>query len=87
MTCKIDRHVVGDHVVLRISGRITGESVKVLQGLLEKEDGILTVDLENVDLVDDEAVKLLAKHELNGAKLNNCPRYIREWITRERDVK
>jgi anti-anti-sigma regulatory factor len=88
MTCKIDRHVIGmDPVVLRISGRITGENVNTLRALLEQENGALTLDLKDVRLVDDEAVKLLAIHESNGAQINNCPLYIREWITREREAR
>jgi hypothetical protein len=86
MTCKIDRHAIGEEpVVLHISGWITGESVDTLRALLEQENGALTIDLKDVRLVDDEAVKLLAIHESNGATINNCPLYIREWITRERE--
>jgi len=88
MTCKIDRHVIGkDPVVLRISGRITGENVNTLRALLEQENSALTIDLKDVQLVDGEAVRLLAIHESNGAKINDCPLYIREWITREREAK
>jgi len=43
----------------------------------------LTLDLKDLLLVDDEGVKLLASHESNGVTLDNCPRYIREWIRRE----
>jgi anti-anti-sigma regulatory factor len=88
MTCKIDRHVIREDLVLvRISGRVTGENVNTLRALLEQENRALTIDLKDVRLVDDEAVKLLAIHESNGAKINNCPLYIREWITREREAK
>jgi anti-anti-sigma regulatory factor len=88
MTCKIDRHVIEkDSVVLRISGRITGEHVTMLRALLEQENGALTIDLKDVRLVDGEAVKLLAMHEANGAQIKNCPPYIREWIRRERGAR
>ena len=86
MTCKIDRHVFGEYVVaLRISGRVTGESVNMLRALLEQENGTLIIDLKEVRLVDGDAVKLLAMHELNGTQIKNCPLYIREWVTRERE--
>jgi anti-anti-sigma regulatory factor len=86
MICKIDRHVVGeDLVVLRISGRVTGEAVSMLRVLLEHEDGALTIDLKDVQLVDGEAVRLLAILESNGTRIKDCPRYVREWITRERE--
>jgi anti-anti-sigma regulatory factor len=72
-------------VILSVSGRLTGDYVKTLQTLLEKESGALTLDLKNVRLVDSEAVRLLANHESNGVRIDNCPLYVREWIRRERE--
>jgi len=71
-------------VVLFVSGRITGEHVDMLRGVLEQESGAFVIDLKNVLLVDREAVKLLTLSEANGTELRNCPPYIREWVTRER---
>jgi hypothetical protein len=71
-------------VELFVSGRITGEDVDMLRGVLEQESGGLAIDLKNVLLVDREAVKLLALSEARGAELRNCPPYVREWVTRER---
>ena len=85
MSCRIDRVVSAENLaVLFISGRITGEHVDLLRGVLEQESGSFAVDLKNVLLVDREAVKLLALSEANGTELRNCPPYIREWVTRER---
>ena len=85
MSCRIDRVVTAENlVVLFISGRITGEYVDILRGVLEQESGSFAIDLKNVLLVDREAVKLLALSEANGTELRNCPPYIREWVTRER---
>lgn len=86
MTCKINR-VVSDEcvVVLFISGGITGEHVDILRRALEQDADAVVVDLGNVTLVDREAVKLLAQSEVNGRELRNCPRYVREWVTRERN--
>ena len=88
MTCKIQRQVIGmDLVVLHISGRLTGDDVDTLRALLEEErSGALIFDLKDVRLVDEEAVKLLANQESNGTKINNCPRYIREWIKGEKEA-
>jgi anti-anti-sigma regulatory factor len=87
MTCRIDRQVIGeDLVILRISGRITGEDVNMLQALLEQEKTTVAIDLKDVLLVDREVVKLLALCESNGNELRNCLRYIREWITRVREA-
>jgi hypothetical protein len=86
VTCKIDRVVTNENaLVLLISGRIVGEFVDVLQDLLEQEPGILALDLKDVLLVDRKAIKLLAVTEAKGCTLRNCPLYVREWVTRERE--
>ena len=71
-------------MIFHISGQITGKDVDLLRSLLEQERSVLDIDLQDVLLVDREAVKLLALTELNGAELRNCPAYIREWVRRER---
>lgn len=88
MTCKVHRRVVGkNRVVLRVSGRITGDAVNMLRTLLEEEkSSVLTLDLKDVRLVDGEAVRLLGTNETIGVKIDNCPPYIREWIRREREA-
>ena len=86
MTCRIDRLLTAEnHVLLSISGSITGQYVDLLRGLLEQERNALAIDLKDVSHVDRDAVKLLALCESNGAELRNCAAYVREWITREAD--
>ena len=83
MTCRIDRMLIEQGVVLRISGRIAGEDLDVLRNALE--DGrVVALDLTEVELADRDAVALLARTESNGIELRHCPAYIREWLTRER---
>jgi hypothetical protein len=85
MSCRIDRVVSAESpAVLFVSGRITGEHVDMLRGVLGQESGGFAIDLKNVVLVDREAVTLLALSEAHGTELRNCPPYIREWVTRER---
>ena len=85
MSCRIDRLVAAqDRVVLRISGRLVAEHVDALRTSLEQEARVVAIDLKDVRLADLGAVKLLAAAEASGTELTNCPRYIREWITRER---
>ena len=83
MTCRIDRVFCEQGVGLRISGRITGEDLDVLRTALE-EGRVVALDLTEVELVDRDAVVLLARTETNGIALRHCPAYIREWMTRER---
>jgi len=85
MICRIDRVVGGDNlIVLRISGKLTGEHVATLRSILRAEASPLAIDLKDVSLVDREAVQLLAMAEYNQTELRNCPAYIREWVTREK---
>ena len=51
------------------------------------EGGLVAIDLNEVILVDREAVRLFATSELNGIELRNCPAYIREWVTKEKEFR
>ena len=84
MTYRIDRLTTTRGVVLHISGRITREDLDVLGAALD-DVSIVAVDLTEIELIDRDAVKLLAINEANGIELRHCPAYIREWVTRERD--
>ncbi len=89
MTCKIDRVLTpSGFVVFRLSGRIDGASLEMLQELIENEKtakGRLTLDLTEVTVVSLEAVRALTVAETNGIELQNCPAYVREWISRVRE--
>jgi hypothetical protein len=71
-------------VVLRISGRIAAEDLDVVRAAVE-QGRVVAIELAELELIDREAVKLLALSEANGVELRDCPAYIREWVTRERD--
>src|ERR1700681_2381222 len=73
-------------VVLLLSGRIQAEDVSELQRLLSLEavDQGIALDLQDITLVDRDALKFLAHCETERIKLENCPAYIREWIDTER---
>jgi hypothetical protein len=73
-------------VVFSLSGHIELEDVAELQRLLSLEaaDTSVALDLQDIMLVDREALKFLARCERESIKLANCPGYIREWIDTER---
>ena|ERR1700688_2605319 len=85
---KIRRSANGK-VVFSLSGRIEAEDVTELQRLFELESvaSHLVLDLEDVTLVDRDAVNFLMRSEQNGIRLENCPPYIREWIEREKGTQ
>ena len=84
---KIERAAQGAFVLFTLSGRIQGEDAAEVQRLcaLEAKEQSITLDLQEVKLVDREAVRFLARCEAEGITLVHCPAYIREWIERERD--
>jgi anti-anti-sigma regulatory factor len=89
MTLKIQRAVDGGDVVFILSGRVEAEQVDQLQDLFDAEtdNRRLVLELEEVDLVDRDAVRFLARCAASGIALTNCPPYIREWMEREGDGK
>jgi len=83
---KIQRVADGPYVVFTLSGRIEGDLVAELQRLfaLEADGHSLVLDLQEVTLVDRDAIGFLALCEAAGATLKHCPAYIHEWIARAR---
>ena len=78
---KIQRSANG-RTVFTLSGRIEAEDVKELRQLLASETAAqhVVMDLREVTLVNQDAVKFLAGCEADSIKLENCPAYIRVWI-------
>jgi anti-anti-sigma regulatory factor len=86
LTLKIQISTNGETVAFTLIGRINAEEVPELQRLFnaEGQNNHIVLDLKDVKLVDLDAVRFLARCEGNGAQLENCPPYIREWIEKER---
>lgn len=82
---RVERSSNGE-VIFRLSGRMRGENIVQLEELLksEEKDRRITLDLKDVTLVGEDAVRFLSRCELDGIALKNCPAYIREWITKQR---
>jgi anti-anti-sigma regulatory factor len=75
-----------EEVVFTVSGRMDAENLAELKTLFGSEASgrRITLDLKELTLVDQDAVRFLMRCETNNIQLKNCPAYIREWITRER---
>ena len=82
---KIQRSVRAGNVRIVLSGRMEREHLAELQRLIDEDapHKLVTLDLEDVWLVDREAVGLLARCKGMGIRLENCSTYVREWISRE----
>lgn len=85
MTLKIRKISDGDQTVLSLSGRIDSEHLSELKSEIATSNSRVVLDLEEVNLVDRDAVGFLVLSEQTGIELRSCPPYIREWILREKD--
>ena len=70
---------------LRFSGEIGADDLAGIQTELRRYRPRLVFDLAGATLIDRAAVRFLAAQEREGVELLNCPRYVREWIARERN--
>jgi hypothetical protein len=70
-----------------VSGHLDSGNLAVLKNLIDAEANgrRIVLDLKELILVDQKAVRFLKRCESKGIELRNCEAYIREWIARERD--
>ena len=85
MTLKIDKYSDGNGTTIRLIGRMQAEHLQELEKQIRESGPAITLDLEEVTLVDVEIVRFLGACEARGATLLNCSPYIRDWIGKERD--
>ena len=84
---KIQRSSNGQ-VIYMLSGQIEEEDIAELEALVisEAKGRRIVLDLKDLTLVGQDAIAFLDHCEANDITLKNCPAYIREWITGERDA-
>ena len=85
MTLKIDKYSDANGTTIRLIGRMRAEHLQELEKQIRESGPAITLDLEEVTLVDVEIVRFLGTCETRGATLLNCSPYIRDWIGKERD--
>lgn len=82
MVLRIDRTTEGGSVVMTLSGHVALEEIVALRQTLRAEAAsTLVVDLADVIQLHRDGIALLASLEAAGARLRNCPPYVREWIS------
>src|SRR5260221_14256157 len=84
MTLKI-RRVAGEREIrVCLSGQLRSEHLDQLKSEVERGGLRVTLDLEELDLVDIEGVHFLNACESAGVSILHCSPYIREWMLQER---
>ena len=83
MTLRIQQDSSGCATTIRLIGRVRSEHLLELTKLIESVGPNVVLDLDEVTLVDVDAVRFFSGCEVNGAQLLHCSLYIREWMLRE----
>ena len=81
MTLRIDRF----HERIRLSGEFRAEHLHQLRAEMDQCGSRSVLDLEEVDLVDVEAIHFLNSCEAAGVSVLHGPAYIRTWMSQERE--
>ena len=82
---KIEKASQRGKTTVRLSGHFQAEHIEELNEQLQDNGPQLVLDLTEVTVVDVEVVRFLGTCEAKGVKISHCPRYIREWMNRERE--
>ena len=85
MTFKIEKYRGRHSTTIRLIGRMRAEHISELDKEIRESESNIVLDMEELDLVDLEAVRFLGMCETQGVTLVNCSPYIRDWIGKERD--
>jgi hypothetical protein len=84
MTLRIEKDSDGQRTTIRLIGRMQREHIEELKAQIKTGGGSVTLDLNEISLVDLDVIRFLATCQTEGISLVHCPRYINNWIARER---
>jgi len=84
VTFKIEKYRDRRSTTIRLIGRMRAEHISELDKEIRESESNIVLDMEELDLVDVEAVRFLGMCETQGVTLVNCSPYIRDWIGKER---
>ena len=88
MTYRIHHSVQPGMNIFVLSGVLDTEHATRLQEMLSTAaTGRIVLDLKDITLVDRAAVQFLARVQLAGTELVNCPEYVRSWIAAENESR
>ena len=83
-TTRIERSADRGGTIIRLIGRMQAEHMSEVEKQIEESGTKVTLDLEEVTLVDVQVVRFLGTCEIRGISILNCSPYITNWIAKER---
>ncbi len=84
VTLRIEIDSNGQWTTIRLIGRMQREHIEELKAQIKAGGASVTLDLNEVSLVDLDVIRFLAKCHGEGVSLVHCSRYICDWIAKER---
>jgi len=84
MTLRIESTANDSETIFTLIGRITSRDVQQLKAEIAEAQPRVTLDLEQVSLIDLDAAHFFAEAEREGIHLRNLPSYVRAWIILEK---
>jgi anti-anti-sigma regulatory factor len=84
VTLRIEKDSDGQKTTIRLIGRLRREQIEELTGQIKAGGASVTLDLNEVSLVDLDVIRFLAACQTEGISLVHCSRYINNWIAKER---
>ena len=70
-----------------LSGELRGSHLADVRAEIAQVRQPATLDLDEVDIVDIDGVRLLNECEAQGLEVANCSPYIREWMLQEKRTR
>lgn len=84
MTLKITRICEQHGTRICLSGELRCAHIDDVRAEIEQVGQPATLDLDEVDVVDIDGVRLLNECQVQGIQVLNCSSYIRKWMLQEK---
>jgi ABC-type transporter Mla MlaB component len=87
MTLKIKRVCEKHGTRICLAGELRCSNLAGLRAELEQAGQSATLDLDEVNVIDLDGVRLLNECQARGIQVVNCSPYIREWMVQEKRTR
>lgn len=84
---KIKRISEENGIRIHLSGELRCAHLSDLRAEIEQVPQPVTLDLDEVEVIDIDGVRLLNEYCTRGVQVVNCSRYIREWMLQEKAIR
>ena len=86
MTLRIEKESGPLGTTIRLIGRMQAEHILELKSQIEQSGPAVTLNFEQMSLVDFEAIHFLAECQAGGVKIVGSSQYVRDWLESESDL-